>query len=86
MQKVFLQLAPEAGPSSTPPGEGGNWEAFRKYLGGKGPEEPQRRLGLKKLIDFCSQMQKFLYLSILRTVFEGRYHELSIFTADSDGR
>ena len=31
-----------------------------RHLGGKGPEEAQRRLGLKKLIDVCSQMQKFL--------------------------
>ena len=29
-----------------------------EHLGGKGPEEAQRRLGLKKLIDVCSQMQK----------------------------
>ena len=59
-QKIFLPCAPESGPSSTPPGEGGNWEASRRHLGGKGPEEAQRRLGLKKLIDVCSQMQKFL--------------------------
>ena len=38
---------------------GGIWEASRRHLGGKGPEEAQRRLGLKKLIDFCSQMQHF---------------------------
>ena len=39
---------------------GSIWEASRRHLGGKGPEEAQRRLGLKKLIDVCSQMQKFL--------------------------
>ena len=82
MQNVFLQCAPGWRPSSTPPGEGGNWEesgrhlggiweasgrhlggtweAPRRHLGDKGPEEAQRRLGLKKLIDVCSQMQKFL--------------------------
>ena len=56
----FLHCAPGWRPSWTPPGEGGNWEASRRHLGGKGPEEAQRRLGLKKLIDVCSQMQKFL--------------------------
>ena len=59
----------------------------RGELGGKGPEEAQRRLGVKKLIDVCSQMQQFLFVfPILRGVFEGRYHELSIFTANNDGR
>ena len=37
---------------------GGIWEASRRHLGGKGPEEAQRRLALKKLIDICSQKQK----------------------------
>ena len=60
MPEVLLHCAPGGRPSSTPPGEGGNWEASRRHLGGKGPEEAQRRLGLKKLIDVCSQMQKFL--------------------------
>ena len=29
----FLQLAPELRPSSTPPGEGGNWETSGRHLG-----------------------------------------------------
>ena len=33
MQKLFLVSAPELRPSSTPPGEGGNWEAPGRHLG-----------------------------------------------------
>ena len=69
--EVLLPCAPGSEPSSTPPGEGGNWkasgmhlgdiwEASGRHLGDKGQEEVQRRLGLKKLIDVCSQMQKLL--------------------------
>ena len=66
----FFFSAPGWRPSSTPPGEGGNWEASEsnweasvRHLGGKEPEEAQRRLGRKKLIDICSQMGKFLLFS-----------------------
>ena len=33
-QKIFFLSAPEGRPSSTPPGEGGNWEASGRHLGG----------------------------------------------------
>ena len=32
-QIIVLHSHPEAGPSSTPPGEGGNWEASGRHLG-----------------------------------------------------
>jgi len=57
-----------------------------RHVGGKGPGEIQRRLGRGKLIDVCSQIQKFLVFLILRYVFEGRYHKLSIFTANNAPR
>ena len=34
MQKIFLGCAPGSRPSSTPRGEGGNWEASGRHLGG----------------------------------------------------